>query len=124
MTIKKRRHGCLTAWLIFMILANSVSALIYLLQAEAIRELSPNLPGWSFPVLIGISMFNLVCAIALFRWKKWGFWGFLSSSIAAFILNLSLGLGIGTSLSGLIGILILYGLLNLGDSNKGWSQLE
>ncbi|MGD1921118.1 MAG: hypothetical protein ACFCAD_20890 [Pleurocapsa sp.] len=123
MTIQKQRHGCLTAWLILMIVANSISALIYLFNSAAIKQAVPNYPDWTFFVLIIISIFNLICAIALWKWQKWGFWGFLGSSVAAFIINLSIGLGFGTSVSGLIGIAILYALLNIGE-NKGWSQLK
>ena len=123
MTSQKQRHGCLTAWLILMIIANSMSALIYLFSGNAIKQAIPNYPGWTFPVLIVISIFNLVCAIALWKWQKWGFWGFLGSTVAAFVINLSIGLGLGASLSGLIGIGIIYALLNIGE-NKGWSQLE
>ena len=124
MTTNKSRHGCLTAWLIFMMIANSMSVLIYVLGGQAIKQAIPNSPGWLFPSLIVLSAFNLVCAIALFKWKKWGFWGFLGSSVAAFIINLSIGMGLVQSVLGLLGIAILYGVLNIGENNKGWSQLQ
>ena len=117
----KNRHGCLTAWLILMIVVNSVVAFIYLLGSAAIGESLPNMPEWAFPVLIVMSLFNLVCAIALLRWKKWGF---CASSAVALVVNLSIGTGIGTSLSGLVGVLLLYGVLNIGSENKGWPQLD
>jgi hypothetical protein len=120
----KKRHGCLTAWLILMIVANSVTALVYLLGSAAIRRSLPNAPGWAFPVLIVFSLFNLVCSIALFQWKKWGFWGFCGSSVVALVVNLSSGLGIVSILGGLIGLLLLYGVLNIGKEDKGWPQLE
>ena len=124
MTSPKKRHGCLTALLIFMIVANSATALMYLLGAEAIRGGLRNAPGWVFPVLIVFSLFNLVCAIALFQWKKWGFWGFCGSSIVAVVVNLSIGLNLGSVLVGLLGVLLLYGVLHIGKENKGWPQLE
>ena len=119
----KNRHGCLTAWLVLMIIANSATALRYLLGSRAIRQAIPNMPGWAFPVLIVMSLFNLVCAIALFQWKKWGFWGFCASSIVALVVNLSVGLGTGAFV-GLLGILLLYGALHIGKENKGWPQLD
>ena len=124
MTDGKSRHGCLTAWLALMIIANSASALMYLLSSEAIRRSLPNIPGWAFPVLIVLSLFNLVCAIALFQWKKWGFWGFCTSAAVALVINLSIGLGIGATLGGLIGVALLYGVLQIGSENKGWPQLD
>ena len=120
----KQRHGCLTAWLILMIIANSAVALIYLFGSAIVKQTSPNVPSWAFPVLAIMAIFNLVCAIALFKWKRWGFWGFFASSIVAVVVNLSIGLGIGSSLAGLIGIAILYGILQIGKENKGWPQLD
>ena len=120
----KSRHGCLTAWLVLMIIGNSAGALMYLLASEPIRRTLPNMPGWAFPVMLVSLLVNLVCAIALFRWKKWGFWGFCASCVVTFVVNLSYGLGIGKSITGLVSVLILYGVLHLGKENKGWPQLE
>jgi hypothetical protein len=120
----KVRHGCLTAWLILMIIANAVTALIYLFASEMITDSFPDAPGWAFPVLAIFGIFNVVCSVALWQWKKWGFWGFLASAIVALFVNLSIGLGIGQSLMGLIGIALLYGVLQIGKEKKGWTQLE
>ena len=120
----KKRHGCLTAWLILMLVVNSLTALIYLFGRDAIQKQLPNMPTWVFPVLIVMTLFNIVCAIALFRWKKWGFWGFCVSSVVALTVNLSAGLGIGQSLGGLIGVAIFFGVLQIGKENKGWPQLD
>jgi hypothetical protein len=75
----KKRHGCLTAWLVLMIVANSASALWYVLRSETIRRSLPNAPGWALPVLIVVSLFNVVCAGTLLQWKKWGFRGSCAS---------------------------------------------
>jgi hypothetical protein len=120
----KRRHGCLAAWLVLIIIANSASALIYLLGKGAVMEQLPGAPAWMFPALIILSLVNLVCAIALLKWKMWGFWGFLVSSILVLIVNLSSGIGIASSLGGLLGVAILYGVLHIGGDNKGWPQLD
>lgn len=120
----KSRHGCLTAWLVVMIIANSATALIYLVGGQNIRANLPDAPSWMFPVLIVFALFNVACAIALFQWKKWGFWGFVFSSVVALIVNINAGLGIGPSLFGLVGVALLFGVLNIGTTNKGWPQLE
>jgi hypothetical protein len=124
MVKQKQRHGCLSSSLILMIIANSATALIYLLWSDTIKQAYPAAPGWAFPVLVVFCIFNLVCVIALFKWKKWGFWGFLVSSIVALIVNLSIGLGFGQSLLGLMGIVLLYAVLQIGKEKKGWSQME
>lgn len=120
----KQRHGCLTAYLVVMIIANSATSLIYLLGSEEIKQNMPIMPDWAFLILVICCVFNLVCAIALFRWKKWGFWGFAGSAAVVFPINLAIGLGLGSALGGLIGVAILYGVLQIGKQRNGWSQLE
>jgi hypothetical protein len=188
----KQRHGCLTAYLVFMIIANSATSLIYLTGSESIRlgtkadkmtahhtgktytfdeikamheqaksqgmllgqqdlqgftrimqvndpqndwsqgllpdnwagNVSRKINNLAFPVLIVGAVCNLVCAIALLRWKKWGFWGFVGSASVVFVVNLTIGLGLVPALSGLLGVVILYGVLHIGKERKGWSQLE
>jgi hypothetical protein len=120
----KQRHGCLTAWLILMIIANSLTALMYLFGSQAVRQQFPNAPHWAFPVLTILGLVNLACAIALFRWKKWGFFGFVGTSLVAFAINMIVGVSIIQALFGLLGFAILFGVLHLGKENKGWPQLE
>ena len=117
----KQRHGCLTTYLVLAIIANSATALLYLLGREAIRRSSPqHIPDW----VIAVCLFNLVCAIALFRWKKWGFWGLVVSAAVALCVNIAIGLGSLAAIGGVVGVLLLYGVLQIGKENKGWSQLE
>ena len=45
--------------------------------------------------------------------------------IAAFIINLSIGVGIGQSVFGLVGIAVLYGVLQIKKDNiPAWDKLE
>jgi hypothetical protein len=44
--------------------------------------------------------------------------------LAAFALNLAIGVSIPQAIMGLAGIAILYGVLQIGGENKGWAQLE
>jgi hypothetical protein len=120
----KNRHGCLTAYLIVMIIANSLTGLLYVFGADAIKQRLPNMPNWAFPVLIAMAIINLVCAVALFRWKKWGFWGFALSSLVVFAVNLAIGLSITSAILGLFGVAVLFGVLHIGKENKGWTQLD
>ncbi len=121
----KQRHGCLTTYLVLAIIANSATALLYLLGKEALsRSSTQHIPDWAFPVLTAVCVFNVVCAIALFRWKKWGFWGLIASAAVALCVNVAIGLGPLAAISGLIGVLLAYGVLQIGKDNKGWSQLE
>lgn len=119
----KQRHGCLTAYLIFMIFINTLMSLAYFLTGGAIAE-AADVPGWSIPVLGLFGLINVACAVGLFMWKKWCFLGFAASACIVFALNLIIGLGVGSSVFGLVGIAVLYGVLQIGDGNKGWDQLE
>jgi hypothetical protein len=121
---EKKRHGCLTAYLVLMIIANCATALFYVIGSEAVKRRLPNMPDWAFPVLIAIGIVNLVCAVALLRWKKWGFWGFCISTAIVFVLNLAIGLSVASAIGGLLGVAILYGVLHIGKDNKGWPQLD
>ena len=115
MSGKKRRHGCLTAYLIFAIIVNSAVALWYLFEGLVEYGIGA--------IFIILTIFNIVCVIALFKWKKWGFWGVVGLTVAGLFLNLYIGLG-PESLLGLIGVGVLYGVLHIGKENKGWPQLD
>jgi hypothetical protein len=119
----KERHGCLTAYLILMLIANSATALLYLFSSEAIRKQNPNMPDWAFPVLIAIGIINLVFAFALFQWKKWGFWGFVCTAVVVFFINIAIGINPVSALGGLLGIPMLFFVLQIGKEKKGWTQL-
>jgi hypothetical protein len=124
--VSKQRHGCVTAWLILMIVVNSMIAALYLFAREMVTK---NLPGdVSTPMIILLGIFgiaNVIFSIMLFQWKKLGFWGFVLTSAGAIIINISIGLGIGQSLFGLTGVAILYGILQIKQGNAtAWENLE
>ena len=148
----KNRHGCLMTWLVLIIIVNSVTALSYLmyllgrgmitqvLQSQTFQsqmlpsqmlqiQMLLNIPFWVFLMSIVFSIFNVVCAIVLLLWKRWGFWGFCATSVAMLVVNLlffSRGIGpvLVSVLTGLLGVLILFGVLHIGKENKGWPQLK
>ncbi len=120
----KQRHGCLTAFLVVGVIANSLAAFMNLFGSATIRQSFPGAPGWAFPVLGIAGVFNLVCLIALFQWKKWGFYGAAASGLVAFAVNLAVGLNIVQAILGLVGIAVLYGVLQIGGDQNGWVQLE
>jgi hypothetical protein len=87
------------------------------------------LPKMSISTIVvvesSLSFIEVVFAIALFKWKKWGFYGLIASSVATFIiLTTTPDLNTSASLLGFVGLTILYMLLNIGGENKAWSQLE
>jgi len=115
----KKRGGCLTAFLIAVMVINPLVGLYYLLASSQVKDAVPSMPDWALPALIIMCFFNFVCAIAIWNWKKWGFYGFLASSIIAFVVNLSTGIPIYQSIFGLVGLAILFALLR-----PVWDELE
>jgi len=125
-TVAKQRHGCLTAWLILIIIGSSASSLMYFFARDMVTE---NLPADTSPImliLLGIlGIGNVIFAVLLFQWKKLGFWGFVLTSIGALIINFYIGLPIGQSAFGLAGIAILYAILQIKKEDvSGWENLE
>ena len=120
----KQRHGCLTTWLILMILANSFTAVFNLWSAPNTQRLFPRFPLWGIWGLALMGALNVLFALALFRWKRWGFFGFCCANLITCGLNIYGGIGVIPSVVGLIGVVILFGVLQLGGQNKGWPQLE
>lgn len=122
----RKRHGCLTAWLVLMLILNAVLALVYLFRGSAIAESVPG--GVSQSLLMALrvlAVLNIIWAVLLLRWKRIGFWGFLVNTIAAFVVNLMMGLGLLSALPGLFGVIILFILLQMKTtSGSGWDNLE
>jgi hypothetical protein len=118
----KKRHGCLSACLILMILG-SVLTIIGNLSAVFIDGPLPVAPSWIFFVMAIGGLLNIVSLLALFKWKKWGFWLFTISALFVFCINLYSGAGIVSSLIGFTGVAFLLGALHVGDKN-GWTQLD
>ena len=124
-TTKKEKHGCVTAYLVFMIIANAFSAIANIVMIEDVTR-ALNLDS-SLPIillcLLGVA--NIFFAFQLFQWKKMGFYGFAISAGITFIINLTIGNSIAMSLFGLAGIAILYAVLNIKkDGVDSWSQLD
>ena len=122
----KQRHGCVTAWLSMMIVSNSITALIYLFAKDIIAQNLPGVVSNTMMILLALlGIGNVIFSILLLKWKKIGFWGFLITSIAALFINLNIGLSVGQSLLGLLGIVILYGVLQIKkDDVPTWGNLE
>ena len=124
--VPKQRHGCLTAWLILMIVANSLSAGLYLFAREMLTKSLPGEVSTPMIILLGIcAIGNIIFSVMLFQWMKLGFWGFVVTTAAALIINMSIGLSVGQSLFGLVGIAILYGVLQIKQGNvTAWENLD
>ena len=115
---ERKRGGCLTAWLILMMVFNPLVTIYYLVSGSAIQNSMPAYPSWGIPVMIVLTLVNLACAIALWGWRKWGLYGLIASSLVAFLINV-FTLGFAASVSGLVGIVIMIALVR-----PVWKQME
>jgi hypothetical protein len=125
----KKRSGYLTAYLIFLIICAVIAIIIYsayLARANFIMSVPnlPVLPLWSVLALLIAGILELVCSMALFNWKKWGFWVFCLTAVFLCIVYIVLHLA-SFGFGGLLGVVILFVMLNIGDEDhRAWPQLE
>jgi hypothetical protein len=92
------RGGCLSAWLVVI---GGINAIFVVLS----------LVGFNLLQII-LSGFVLACIVGIWNQQKWGFWGL----IAAYILNIAIGLflaqNVAIAIGGVIGLTITYALVN------------
>ncbi|MGV9003836.1 hypothetical protein [Flavobacterium sp.] len=123
---EKKRHGCLTAWLIFMMIGNALSSLIYFIISPKLLEPQGIVMTKEQMILLGfLGIINLAFCVGLWYWKKWAFYGFAISGSMMFLTNLNLGTDLVSASLGLVGVLLLFSLLQMKKGEKsGWEQLE
>lgn len=112
----------MTAVLIVFMVFAALSLLFNLSLGSAIEESYPDAPTWAPFMLVLPNILMIVCLVAVFRWKRWGF--YVGVVVATFFLNLAIGLSLGSALFGFVGLAILYGVLQIGGQDSAWSQLD
>jgi hypothetical protein len=114
----KKRRGCLTAFLVFLIVANPLAGIFYIVGAASVKQSIPSLPDWG-PIILGILTFSdFVFALAMWQWKKWGVYGYVSTSVVSAVINY-IGMGFWGALMGILGIPIVLLLLR-----PVWNQMK
>ena len=106
--IEKKRGFWLSGFLILMFIANPFTAYFYISNPEAIIDVYPNVTNEILYLLTFLTVLNIILALAIWGWKKWGVYGFFVIVVIAFAINLYIGLGIGGSLLGLIGGVVIF----------------
>jgi hypothetical protein len=69
---------------------------------------------------------NVICAIAIMHWYRWGFWGLclmacVGCGITIYYMLASIPMAI---LGNFFSVLALYAALNMGGVNKAWPKLK
>ena len=107
----KKRHGCVTTWLVLMLISNLFAVLI---------NFNAGLSILAFLGLLGI-----VSTVFLFQWSKKGFFLFTLIAVVAFMLNLSYQVPIGTALMGLFSPIVLWAIFQFKSNDvSAWDNLE
>ncbi len=116
---KKKHNTILTIWLVFMLVVNLLTTVSYLVFGSMFAALYPKVPFWIFYIYALGALANVAFTVFLFKWKKWAFFGLCGMAAIVFVLNIAV-LSVGlTSISGLLGPVILYMLLR-----QEWNLLE
>lgn len=122
---QKQRHGCLAVYLALVIGIGAVISVFNLLELVAYRKYILPDERWLY-VASGLSAAaSAACGIALFQWKKWGFYGLVllalvNTSLKLIIFDYSLGYVV----AGFVGLVVLCAALQVGGEREGWKQLE
>jgi len=122
----KQRHGCLTAWLIYLILSYSIVSLGLFFNSDSIVQKFQYIKSENLLLIVAsIAILNVLFIFMLLKWFKLGFWGLLSTSTLLFIIQIMNSNNILTPIITAIVMLIMYGLLKLKKRNvSGWDNLE
>ena len=118
------RHGCVSAWLIFALVINSIVALLYLYFVNK----PVRIPKFSIPTLysfIILLILNIIFIAKMLKWKKAGFYGLSITTIIGFLINITIGLPLTPCVIGLSSVPILYGILQIKKHGiSAWDYLK
>jgi glucan phosphoethanolaminetransferase (alkaline phosphatase superfamily) len=122
----KQRHLFVTLWLMLLIIVNSLAILTYLLLPNDLifKYLRNTTTNDIFEHII-IAFINILFVIILLKWKKWGFWGFTITALINSIISYNSSHSTFVLIGGLVGILMLYAVLQTRKNNvSAWKNLE
>lgn len=124
----KERHGCVTVWLVFIIIVYVLLSMTHRLTTTDLGTGlgTPDVEGPLIWVLMGISLANAFFAYLILSWKKIGFMGFAVTASIVFCVNLYYGLGLYESIGGFLGIGVLFAILQIKNRHgkTAWELLE
>ena len=115
---QRKRHGCLTAWLIVMVALNILGILLVAGIFAAVDA-----PGWLLGVSIGSGVLALIFIIGVFMWKKWGAIGIIAIYAISIVLNLISG-SYTSIIGNVIGLSVFLAVMNMGGPDKAWNHMD
>ena len=109
-----RRH-CLTALVVILFLFEVIQFLLL----QSLRM--PSAPRF---ILVVCALANVFCVIAMFRWRRWGFVGFLAATGVSIVTNTVAGLDRVPTIAGIGSIAVLYLALHAGGARSEWTYFK
>src|SRR6476660_8617526 len=110
----KQRHGCLTAWLIYLLFAYFISAVVYFFPTNEIIENSQIINSENERLILGsFAILGIGFTFMIFKWVKLGFWGILGMSLCLAVVHVIFGQGIVASFFVIFCVAILFALLQI-----------
>ena len=100
----------LSLWLALIVAANVYLAWLYLTRGASISSVTSQAP-WVPPAFGALAIANVVSAIAVWRWKKWGVYLNAAAALMSFVLNVLIGISPVSAAVGLLGPVILIVLV-------------
>lgn len=116
------RGGCLTVWLIINLVVAPLGFVSYLFAGAQLRQSLPYLAGWAIPFMAVLCLVDFVSVLAIWKWQKWGVYGWAAVAIVASVINfIGLGVCVGplTFVGGFIGAVIFAMLIR-----PIWHQMD
>lgn len=126
----KRRHWVVTAYLWLAIIALTAVTVwdirLLVLLFQLAEDLGASLAGWQTAMVVALVIayaIDLVPFIALLKWRRWGFTMHAVLVGVVFVINVIEANGLGAVLN-VVGLGVLYGVLQIGGQYRAWAQLE
>jgi hypothetical protein len=109
MTEGPRRGGCLPTFLVSMLFLLTAAAASYLLAGDQGRRSMPlsrilpgdrlrpgifALPKWGAVLFVLVVVTNLISAIGIWQWRRWGVFGLLATPLIVFLVNVAAGVNL------------------------------
>lgn len=118
----KVRHGCISAWLLYAIIVNLGYAIFYSVSIFGTHE---GLESLGCGLLSILAIGNILGAILLMRWNKYGFYLYLINSVLATLVNiLVMELEPTVWIPGIISVLFWWGVLQIQkDGVSAWKLM-
>ncbi len=106
--LPKKRGVWLTAVLVLILVVNTFTSFLYITHPNLLVELYPKATSSVIYFLSILAIANIVLAIGIWRWKKWGVYGIYITIFTAFMVNLYIGLDMASALPGLVGAVFIF----------------